>query len=210
MGVPFEALLPGVIIMGLMGITGAGMSTIRAMQNGGKRGRHSVDQWDRQAVMERDRRLTGMLRGQTDNPRAPPGFELNNPWKVTMVPSSVTGKVIDSVTVGGSLLLNTYLQTQRTDKATTISKSKTAPHPFNSVTKPLIPLLSSAVNTTPNHSLKTLTLSSSLPQHLLSTVSFPTFLFASPLNIVKLPTNLSFSITIFAIKIACVKMLVRL
>ncbi|KAL8883498.1 MAG: hypothetical protein Q9215_008195 [Flavoplaca cf. flavocitrina] len=33
--------------MGLMGITGAGMSTIRAMQNGGKRGRHSVDQWDR-------------------------------------------------------------------------------------------------------------------------------------------------------------------
>ncbi|KAL9630898.1 MAG: hypothetical protein Q9204_004486 [Flavoplaca sp. TL-2023a] len=47
MGVPFEALLPGVIIMGLMGITGAGMSTIRAMQNGGKRGRHSVDQWDR-------------------------------------------------------------------------------------------------------------------------------------------------------------------
>ncbi|KAL8850408.1 MAG: hypothetical protein Q9221_004640 [Calogaya cf. arnoldii] len=94
MGVPFEALLPG-----LMGFTGASMSTIRAWQNGGKRGRHSVDQWDRQsithcafielntaliklAVMERDRRLTGMLRGQTDNPKAPPGFELNNPWKM--------------------------------------------------------------------------------------------------------------------------------
>jgi hypothetical protein len=32
--------------------------------------------------MDRDRRLTGYLRGQTDNPAAPPGFELNNPWRV--------------------------------------------------------------------------------------------------------------------------------
>ena len=34
-------------------------------------------------VMERDRRLTGFLRGQTDNVEAPEGFELNNPWKVS-------------------------------------------------------------------------------------------------------------------------------
>lgn len=33
-------------------------------------------------VMERDRRLTGTLRGQTDKAEAPAGFELNNPWKV--------------------------------------------------------------------------------------------------------------------------------
>lgn len=32
--------------------------------------------------MDRDRRLTGTLRGQTDKPVAPRGFELNNPWKV--------------------------------------------------------------------------------------------------------------------------------
>lgn len=32
--------------------------------------------------MERDRRLTGYLRGQSDKPIAPKGFELNNPWKV--------------------------------------------------------------------------------------------------------------------------------
>lgn len=32
--------------------------------------------------MDRDRRLTGLLRGQTDNPLAPPGFEVNNPWRV--------------------------------------------------------------------------------------------------------------------------------
>lgn len=32
--------------------------------------------------MDRDRRLTGTLRGQTDKAEAPLGFELNNPWKV--------------------------------------------------------------------------------------------------------------------------------
>ena len=36
--------------------------------------------------MDRDRRLTGYLRGQTDNPAAPPGFELNNPWRVRPFP----------------------------------------------------------------------------------------------------------------------------
>ena len=35
-------------------------------------------------VMDRDRRLTGLLRGQTDNPLAPVGFELNNPWRVSL------------------------------------------------------------------------------------------------------------------------------
>lgn len=35
--------------------------------------------------MERDRRLTGRIRGQTDNPIAPPGFELNSAWKVLVL-----------------------------------------------------------------------------------------------------------------------------
>ena len=65
MGVPFEALLPYGIMLAvrsfdrtstgpaneikfqMFGITGAGMAKIRHMQNGGKRGRHSVDQWDK-------------------------------------------------------------------------------------------------------------------------------------------------------------------
>ena len=34
--------------------------------------------------MERDRRLTGFMRGQTDKAEAPAGFELNNPWRVSM------------------------------------------------------------------------------------------------------------------------------
>lgn len=33
--------------------------------------------------MDRDRRLTGYLRGQMDKVEAPPGFELNNPWRVS-------------------------------------------------------------------------------------------------------------------------------
>ncbi|KAI4797993.1 hypothetical protein E4T44_12033 [Aureobasidium sp. EXF-8845] len=81
MGVPFEALLPYGIILGFFGITGAGLSKIRNIQNGGKRARHSVDQWDRQ-MMDRDRRLTGWLRGQVDRPIAPAGFEYSNGWRV--------------------------------------------------------------------------------------------------------------------------------
>ncbi|KUI62210.1 hypothetical protein VM1G_05205 [Cytospora mali] len=81
MPVPFETLLPYGIILAMFGISGAGLSTVKYYQNGGKRARRSLDQWDRQ-MMNRDRRLTGFLRGQSDNPIAPPGYELNNPWKV--------------------------------------------------------------------------------------------------------------------------------
>lgn len=34
-------------------------------------------------VMDRDRRLTGYLRGQTDQAVAPAGFELSNGWRVS-------------------------------------------------------------------------------------------------------------------------------
>ncbi|KAI8626471.1 hypothetical protein F5Y19DRAFT_224217 [Xylariaceae sp. FL1651] len=102
MPVPFEALIPYGIILAMFGATGAGLSKLRHWQNGNKRPRRSLDQWDRQstktsaeiciimtvadlsnsAVMDRDRRLTGFLRGQSDAPLAPAGFELNNPWRV--------------------------------------------------------------------------------------------------------------------------------
>ncbi|KAF2220468.1 hypothetical protein BDZ85DRAFT_284206 [Elsinoe ampelina] len=81
MGVPFEALIPYGIMIGFFGLSGAALSKIRHMDNGGKRPRHSVDGWDRQ-MMERDLRLTGYLRGQTDQVKAPKGFELSNRWKL--------------------------------------------------------------------------------------------------------------------------------
>ena len=64
MGVPFEALIPYGVMLGvsfspmsvsksiliasqLFGFTGGALSKLRHMQNGGKRGRYSIDQWDR-------------------------------------------------------------------------------------------------------------------------------------------------------------------
>ncbi|EMR90724.1 putative small secreted protein [Botrytis cinerea BcDW1] len=62
MGVPFEALLPYGIMLAMFGITGAGMSGVRALQNGGKRARHSVDAWDRQSnLYPRDSTLLCMI-----------------------------------------------------------------------------------------------------------------------------------------------------
>ncbi|EFX03964.1 small secreted protein [Grosmannia clavigera kw1407] len=81
MPVPFEALIPYAIITVMFGVSGAGLSKLRNMQNSGLRPRRSVDQWDN-VVMDRDRRLTGLLRGQTANATAPAGFEVNNAWKV--------------------------------------------------------------------------------------------------------------------------------
>jgi hypothetical protein len=43
-------------------------------------------------VMERDRRLTGFMRGQTDKAEAPAGFELNNPWRVRIINSEMIGQ----------------------------------------------------------------------------------------------------------------------
>ena len=70
MPVPFETLIPYGIIIAvsptpiprypiiniiltlykMFGVTGAGLSKIKHMQNGGKRARRSIDQWDRQST----------------------------------------------------------------------------------------------------------------------------------------------------------------
>jgi hypothetical protein len=48
--------------------------------------------------MDRDRRLTGMLRGQTDNAAAPLGFELNNPWRVCLQDPCIIKKISNLIT----------------------------------------------------------------------------------------------------------------
>ncbi|KAK2799054.1 hypothetical protein FQN51_007160 [Onygenales sp. PD_10] len=80
MGVPFEALLPYGIIIGMFGVTGFGLSTVKYFSNGRKNPRRGIDVWDRQ-MMERDQRITGVFRGQDSNHEAPVGFEVNHPWK---------------------------------------------------------------------------------------------------------------------------------
>jgi len=81
MPVPFEALIPYGIIIACFGATGVGLGYVRKAQAGGMGPRWGVSQWDKQ-MMERDLRITGSLRGQSDDPNPPLGFELNNPWKI--------------------------------------------------------------------------------------------------------------------------------
>ncbi|KAJ0164817.1 hypothetical protein CTA2_13129 [Colletotrichum tanaceti] len=101
-------------MIAMFGVTGTGLHVIKGIQNGGKKPRWGLDQWDRVSasymcsflvftvltklsftakyvppevfMMDRDRRLTGDLRGQIGNHEAPPGFELNNPWRVGLHP----------------------------------------------------------------------------------------------------------------------------
>ncbi|KAF5229043.1 hypothetical protein FANTH_14331 [Fusarium anthophilum] len=52
MPVPFEALLPYAIMIGMFGISGTGLAVVKNWQNEGKRPRYSVDQWDRQSTID--------------------------------------------------------------------------------------------------------------------------------------------------------------
>ncbi|KAJ1929602.1 hypothetical protein IWQ60_001032 [Tieghemiomyces parasiticus] len=81
MPVPFEAVIPFGIIAGLMSVTGLGLMAAQRARNDWKPQRYDVDDWDL-LMMERDKRLTGTLRGQSDNPIAPPGFATNSIWRV--------------------------------------------------------------------------------------------------------------------------------
>ncbi|OKL60090.1 hypothetical protein UA08_04715 [Talaromyces atroroseus] len=100
MGVPFEALIPYGIIIGMYCVTGAGLAVTKYVANDGKKARWNRDVWDKvgltyllaetlslmltiqQQMMERDYRITGTLRGQSTNAEAPTGFEVSNPWKL--------------------------------------------------------------------------------------------------------------------------------
>ncbi|KAJ5138812.1 uncharacterized protein N7515_003660 [Penicillium bovifimosum] len=74
MGVPFEALLPYGIIIGMFGVTGYGLHYVKRFANDGKKARWNRDLWDR--------RITGSFRGQSSNHKAPTGFDVSNPWKI--------------------------------------------------------------------------------------------------------------------------------
>ncbi|CAO3686324.1 unnamed protein product [Rhizopus microsporus] len=79
MPVPFEALLPLGIITGFFGVTAAGLHVTRYFSNDRKPTRYGLNLWEKQ-MMERDRRLTGSLRGQTSEPIAPAAFATNSIW----------------------------------------------------------------------------------------------------------------------------------
>lgn len=61
--------------------------------------------------MDRDRRLTGTLRGQSDNPQAPFGFEFTNGWKVLSLPTYnpfFYGRVLIQYAAGEAIYLEDY------------------------------------------------------------------------------------------------------
>ena len=66
-------------------------------------------------VMDRDRRLTGYLRGQIDQPTAPAGFEVSNGWRVSHTSFSCTRLVLrsgsaDELLTGREARLVNYIQ----------------------------------------------------------------------------------------------------
>lgn len=165
----------------MFGFTGALLSKVRHMQNGGKRPRHSIDGWDRQstcsllleqrrltsceahisncyfAVMDRDRRLTGFLRGQTDNPRAPAGFELSNPWRVRLS-TPVQGCCVGSVLILSRLNLNTREETMTSAMALSLdlyilydARTSHTPKALNSLLNPSSSVFWSCENMIRNH-----------------------------------------------------------
>jgi hypothetical protein len=60
---------------------GAGLSGVRYYSNNKKMPRRGLDAWDRQ-MMDRDLRLTGVFREQTDRVEAPLGYEVSAKWKM--------------------------------------------------------------------------------------------------------------------------------
>ncbi|KAJ2785438.1 hypothetical protein H4R18_000521 [Coemansia javaensis] len=78
---PFESVIPFGIMSVMFVATGAGIQYAQNKRNEGKRPCYSLDDWDRK-MMDRDQRLTGTLRGQADDPIAPPEFKVNSVWKV--------------------------------------------------------------------------------------------------------------------------------
>ncbi|KAK4046013.1 hypothetical protein OIV83_006431 [Microbotryomycetes sp. JL201] len=84
MPVPWEALIPFGLLTTMFAITGTGFSAAKRLTNDGKPTRHSLDRWD-ENMMERDRRLTGSVRGQSIEPVAPSTFATNSVWETEKV-----------------------------------------------------------------------------------------------------------------------------
>ncbi|KWU45705.1 hypothetical protein RHOSPDRAFT_32630 [Rhodotorula sp. JG-1b] len=82
--VPYEALIPFGLLTVMFAVTGTGFSAAKRLTNDGKPTRHTLDQWE-DSMMERDRRLTGSLRGQSTEPIAPKAFATNSVWQTEKV-----------------------------------------------------------------------------------------------------------------------------
>lgn len=79
--IPFEGLLPWGIILTFLTAGGSYVSVSRYLTNDNKRVRYNLDQFEKQLI-ERDFRLTGKFRAQSDEAVAPQAFKTNGIWKL--------------------------------------------------------------------------------------------------------------------------------
>ncbi|KAG1815721.1 NADH dehydrogenase 1 alpha subcomplex [Suillus subaureus] len=79
MPVPWEALIPFGLLTSMFAAAGTLLNVSKRAQNQGKPVRYHIDSWD-EMMMDRDRRLTGHIRGQSSNPAPPEGFETSSAW----------------------------------------------------------------------------------------------------------------------------------
>ncbi|KAH0840180.1 hypothetical protein J3R83DRAFT_1164 [Lanmaoa asiatica] len=79
MPVPWEALIPFGLLTTMFAAAGTLLNTSKRAQSQGKPVRYNIDSWD-EMMMDRDRRLTGHLRGQKSDPTPPEGFDTSNAW----------------------------------------------------------------------------------------------------------------------------------
>ncbi|KIP07732.1 hypothetical protein PHLGIDRAFT_70618 [Phlebiopsis gigantea 11061_1 CR5-6] len=79
MPVPWEALIPFGLLTTMFAAGGTLLNVSKRAQNQGKPIRYHIDSWD-EMMMDRDKRLTGHLRGQAAEPVAPETFATNSVW----------------------------------------------------------------------------------------------------------------------------------
>ncbi|ETW84166.1 hypothetical protein HETIRDRAFT_102780 [Heterobasidion irregulare TC 32-1] len=79
MPVPWEALIPFGLLTTMFGAAGTLLNVSKRAQNLGKAPRYHIDSWE-EMMMERDKRLTGHVRGQKSDTVAPEGFETSSVW----------------------------------------------------------------------------------------------------------------------------------
>jgi len=79
MPLPFEALIPFGLLTVMFAATGTLLNTTKRLANEGLPPRYNIDNWDHM-MMERDKRLTGTLRGQSTEPYAPADYVTSGAW----------------------------------------------------------------------------------------------------------------------------------
>ncbi|EFP78554.2 hypothetical protein PGTUg99_013089 [Puccinia graminis f. sp. tritici] len=84
MPMPWETFIPLGLLTVMFGASGTLLNAARRFQNDGKPPDYTVDKWD-EMMQERNRRLTGSLRGQCVEEKAPLEFQTSSAWPVEKV-----------------------------------------------------------------------------------------------------------------------------